>query len=174
MAASTASRALALTLGEPLITRDTVPRPTPARAATSSSVGLPPGRRSPFICPAPSPLLRLFCITGQTTTPDELGVPAGARLHRPPLGRVVHVDQAEPLAVPPGPLEVVHQGPDEVPLERHAGLDRPVAGAHVRLKEVAPPGVVHGAVLGDLVVEGGAVLRDVQREERVLGGEPGE
>jgi hypothetical protein len=39
MACSTASRAPMLTFGEPLITRETVPRPTPARTATASSVG---------------------------------------------------------------------------------------------------------------------------------------
>ena len=41
-AASTAARVASLTRGEPLITRETVPRPTPARAATSSRVGRPP------------------------------------------------------------------------------------------------------------------------------------
>ena len=43
-AASTASGPSRLTCGEPLITRETVPRPTPARAATSSSVGRPADR----------------------------------------------------------------------------------------------------------------------------------
>src|SRR4029453_14946516 len=44
MALSTASRVLALTCVDPFITRDTVPRPTPARAATASSVGRSAGR----------------------------------------------------------------------------------------------------------------------------------
>src|SRR5690606_40864028 len=45
IARSTAARAAGLTCGEPLTTRDTVPRPTPARAATSSRVGRPPEDR---------------------------------------------------------------------------------------------------------------------------------
>ncbi|GGV73579.1 hypothetical protein GCM10010512_46260 [Streptomyces thermoviolaceus subsp. thermoviolaceus] len=45
MARSTAARERALTFGEPLITRETVPRPTPARAATAFSVG----RRVPAV-----------------------------------------------------------------------------------------------------------------------------
>src|SRR5690606_18928493 len=44
IAFSTAWRARGLTCGEPLITRDTVPRPTPARAATWSRVGRPADR----------------------------------------------------------------------------------------------------------------------------------
>lgn len=49
-AASTAARVASLTRGEPLITRETVPRPTPARAATSSRVGRPPLRlRAPWL-----------------------------------------------------------------------------------------------------------------------------
>src|SRR5262245_33529235 len=44
MACWTAAFASGLTCGEPLTTRDTVPRPTPARAATSSSVGRPADR----------------------------------------------------------------------------------------------------------------------------------
>src|SRR5262245_1840823 len=44
MACSTAALAVGLTCGEPLTTRDTVPRPTPACAATSSSVGRPADR----------------------------------------------------------------------------------------------------------------------------------
>ncbi len=48
-AASTAALVCSLTLEDPLITRDTVPRPTPARTATSSRVGRPPLRPFPFM-----------------------------------------------------------------------------------------------------------------------------
>ena len=44
IAASTAALACGLTWGDPLRTRDAVPRPTPARAATASSVGRPGDR----------------------------------------------------------------------------------------------------------------------------------
>ncbi|GAA2628299.1 hypothetical protein Adu01nite_63750 [Paractinoplanes durhamensis] len=41
MASSTAALARGLTWADPFTTRDTVPRPTPARTATSSRVGRP-------------------------------------------------------------------------------------------------------------------------------------
>ena len=49
MACSTRARVASLTLGLPLRTRDTVPRPTPACAATSAIVGmaLPPKHGHP-------------------------------------------------------------------------------------------------------------------------------
>ncbi|GGO88817.1 hypothetical protein GCM10012280_30500 [Wenjunlia tyrosinilytica] len=53
MASCTAALACSLTLGDPLMTRETVPRPTPARTATSSSVGLRPRA---LVCVIPAPL----------------------------------------------------------------------------------------------------------------------
>jgi hypothetical protein len=44
IASSTAALALGLTCADPLTTRDTVPRPTPARSATWSRVGRPVDR----------------------------------------------------------------------------------------------------------------------------------
>src|SRR6476646_5162285 len=101
MARCTASRAFSLTFGEPLMTLDTVPRPTPARAATASRVGR-------FMAPI---------------LPDDLGVPERAVLQQASLGLVVDVHEPEALAVAPGPLEVVHQRPGEVALQRHPGID---------------------------------------------------
>ena len=49
-AAGLAAMACSLTFGEPLMTRETVPRPTPARAATSSRVGLPVCRPLTAMC----------------------------------------------------------------------------------------------------------------------------
>src|SRR5580704_13715322 len=56
---------------------------------------------------------------------DQLLVPAGAGLRDAGLGAEVHEDQAEPAAVPVGPLQVVEQRPDEVAAYVHPGLDGP-------------------------------------------------
>src|SRR5690606_29015936 len=183
MACSTALRAFSLTFGDPLITRETVPRPTPARAATASSVGRAVGaRRSPFMDVAPYSCCRapaeapghLFCLRPQATTPDAFGIPESAVFGNSPLSLVVHVDQTETLAVTPGPLEIVQQRPGEVPLERNARLDGGVACAQVSVDVGHPVPVVDGAVLGEHVVEGGAVLRDDHWDARILLGDPGE
>src|ERR1044072_6829869 len=107
MARCTASRAFSLTLGEPLMTLDTVPRPTPARAATASRVGR-------FMTPI---------------LPDDLRVPDSAVLEHAPLALEVHVHEAEALAVAPCPLEVIHKRPGEIALQRYPGVDRVAAGA---------------------------------------------
>src|SRR4051812_43626815 len=107
MARSTASRDSGLTFGEPLITRETVPRPTPARAATASSVGRAPvvtGRsprasrrmmfavslRSRVHCAGPGP---------DSAVPDDGGVPQRAGLGDALLRQEVDVDEAEALGV---------------------------------------------------------------------------
>src|SRR5690606_7667659 len=146
---------------------ETDPRPTPARAATASSVGRAVGaRRSPFMDVAPYSCCRaparapghLFCLTPQAATLDAFGIPESAVFGNSPLGLVVHVDQTEPFSVTPGPLEVVQQRPGEVALQRDARLDGGVAGTQVGVDEGHPVPVVDGAVLGEHVVEGGAVL----------------
>src|SRR3954462_1549393 len=88
----------AATVVEPLTTRETVARETPARLATASRVG-----RS-----------RTTINSLQTVAADHLGVPARAVLRHPLLRRVVHVHDAEALGVPLGPFKVVHQRPHKV------------------------------------------------------------
>src|SRR3954466_9194750 len=106
------------------MTRDTVPRPPPARAATASSVG----RRSPFMFSPPWMICwLLFCRTAQASTPDGPGIPESALFGNSELGLIIDVDQAESLTVPPRPVEVVHQRPGEIALERGSRLDRGVA-----------------------------------------------
>lgn len=69
---------------------------------------------------------------------------------------VVDVGDPKALLVAHGPLEVVHEGPDEVGLERHAvlfhGLFR---GGKVALEEVDAEGVLDGLLRGLAVFAGG-------------------
>ena len=46
---------------------------------------------------------------------DQITVPVAAVFDGPLLGAVVHMNQAEALGVTRGPLEVVYQGPGEIP-----------------------------------------------------------
>src|SRR5437867_8249860 len=57
---------------------------------------------------------------------DHVPVPVGAALQGASLGVVVDPNQAEPLGIAEGPLEVVHEGPDEV--AANVGAPRPGAG----------------------------------------------
>src|SRR3712207_5792601 len=72
----------------------------------------------------------------QLAGPGHLGVPAGAVLRRALLRLVVDAHDAEPPAVPPRPLEVVEQRPQEVAPDVEpvgAGLQRGgEVVAHVR------------------------------------------
>src|SRR5690606_4004219 len=103
MAACTAVRASGLTAVEPLTTRDTVDRDTPAAAATSSMVA-----RDDTALPSAAAPARL-----QRPCGDDPSVLATAVLHGALLSVVVDAHDSEALVVPPGPLEVVHQRPVE-------------------------------------------------------------
>ena len=125
-----------LTFGRSFRTRDTVPAPTPACAATSAIVTI-----SPSVCPLvglveaipprtanlgqvrrsrqPSSALRL----------DDVGVPTGARLRRADLGGEVDVHDAEAVGVALGPLEVVEERPHEVAAQVDAARRSPRAAA---------------------------------------------
>src|SRR3954466_5471416 len=67
---------------------------------------------------------------------DEVAVPERAALGHAPLGRVVHVDEAEALGVAVLPLEVVENPPGEVAADVDAVGDRPRQRAQVRLQVV--------------------------------------
>src|SRR5687767_14393746 len=114
------------------MTRETVPRPTPARAATWSSVG----RSDEAVTRSVSGLRA----ADRLMRADEVGVPPATRLHPALLGPVVDVDDAEPLAVSVRPLEVVQQRPHEVATQRHPLGDGPATALDVA-------GQVGGAVL---------------------------
>src|ERR671912_405343 len=97
------------TVVEPLTTRETVARETPARRATASSVG----RSRAAVMSAL-----------QAVTPDHLPIPARAVLGDPALGQVVDVDDPKSLAVALGPLEVVQQRPYEISAKVNPARDR--------------------------------------------------
>src|SRR5918992_4178627 len=111
--------------------------------------------------------------TEQRAPPGGVPVPARTGLGNPALGEKVDVDEAKTLRVTPPPLEIVHERPREITLERYAGRDGRVAGPEVLVEIGDPVRVVH-AVVGDLVIEGRAVLRHVQRHGRIFGGDPGD
>src|SRR3954454_5175443 len=126
------------------MTRDTVPRPTPARAATWSSVGR--SREAVTGSVSRPGTLEL------TVSADPVGVPPAARLHRAGLGGVVDVHDAEALPVAMGPLEVVQQGPDEVPPQRHSRGECRRAAVDVSSQVGGSFLVVDLAIRGRLVV----------------------
>ncbi len=96
-----------------------------------------------------------------TLSGDEVAVPAETGLWCPPLGRVVHVHKPEALPVPPAPLEVVHETPDEIALQRHSLPGRSSRGGNVGLQVLLAFGVEDAAFVVDHIGEGGTVLGDV-------------
>ena len=72
------------------------------------------------------------------------------------------------------PFEVVEEAPHEVAVHRHAVLGGAADCVEVRPDVLLPLGIVHAAVVHAHVAERGAVLRDVHRRWRVLGGDPQE
>src|SRR3954465_4340818 len=100
--------------------------------------------------------------------PDRVAVPQRRPLRGALLGVVVDADKAYALVVAVRPLEVVHQRPREVAADVGALLAGQRDGADVRVE-------VGDAVLGadeaglvGLVVEGGAVLGDEDRQAVVV------
>src|SRR5690606_411756 len=187
IARSTAARAAGLTCGEPLTTRDTVPRPTPARAATSSRVGRPPERarcavilcscRPPTRHPAAKALAcraaagsASFCF--QAVPLDHLGIPSGTRLRDALLSRIVDIHDTEALRKSLCPFKIVQQGPRKIATQRNAAGNRLMAGTQVSVEVRHPVLVVHPAVGLDHVVECGPVLGDINRHRRVLAMDP--
>src|SRR4051794_11772822 len=99
---------------------------------------------------------------------DQVAVPERAPLRDPALRRVVDEDDPEPLAVAPLPFEVVEQRPDVVAAHVDALLDRALDGADVLLEERDATRILDDVAAVQLVVEGGAVLGDQQRDVAVV------
>lgn len=112
----------------------------------------------------PSPQLRAVRF-------GDARVPAGAVLGQAAAGGVVHVHQAEPLAVAAVPFVVVHQRPVEVPAHVRPAPDAACQRAQVAGGEVDAAGVVDLAVQADPVVARKPVFADVQRQAVALGNE---
>src|SRR5690606_6136397 len=148
IASCTAASASGLTEVEPLTTRDTVERETPADAATSSMVAL---MLSPLSVRKPG--------LHRPGRDDPSVLPAGV-LHDALLGVVLDAHDAEALPVSPRPLVVVEQRPVEVSAHVDTRVDRVGDRLHVLDEEVRAVGVGHPVALAHVVV-GGAVLGDV-------------
>src|SRR4029450_2984544 len=92
---------------------------------------------------------------------DQVPVPECASFRDPALGRVVDVDDPEPLRVAPLPLEVVEERPDVVAANVDSLGPSLLDGGDVRTQVRDPAPVVDGAIV-EPVLEGGTVLCDQQ------------
>src|SRR5580765_1536453 len=149
MARSTAFLASGLTRGEPLTTRDTVARETPATSPTCSSVGCVPWPRTVV-----TDRLSSSRIASQPVPRDDIPVPQRAVLERARLRLVVDVHEAEPGRVALRPLEVVEQRPDEVPAQVRARRHGSAGRTEVLLQEPDAIRVVDAPGLRDVVAVG--------------------
>src|SRR5919201_5106482 len=105
---------------------------------------------------------------------DEVAVPVEAPLRHPLERRIVDVDESKALPVAPCPLEVVHQRPDEVALDRDTRLDSAADRRDVPFEVVTALRIAHAAVVTAHVRKRRAILRDVQRARRVVVADPDE
>src|SRR6266699_4281053 len=99
----------------------------------------------------------LFALRG-----NEGGVPAATVFDDAALAGIIHVDQAEALAVALGPLEVVQEGPHDVALDRNTLAHNLGNVLNVRPQVVYALLVVNVVVAVPVIVEGRATLRDNQ------------
>src|SRR5258707_2835251 len=100
---------------------------------------------------------------------DEAGVPVGAFFENAALGWIVNVDNAKAFAIAVGPLEVVHERPGEVALNRRAALDGAADGANVVTRIGYAQGVAYQATFAiPFIGEGGSTFGDDQRARGIL------
>src|SRR5262249_44374690 len=122
-------------------------------------------RSSPSTATAPpsntfrSPRNSISATSAPVPRRDQVTIPERASLGDPLLRRIVDVDQPEALPVPPLPLEVVEQRPNEVAANVDTLGTCIVDRLDVALQVVETPLVVDSVAL-DMVVEGRAVLGD--------------
>src|SRR5207302_10524983 len=89
--------------------------------------------------------------------------------------RVIDMDEAEALAEAEAPFEIVEQRPDEIALHVDTRRNRIHYRAEIAAQIFDPLAVMDPAVAGHGVLEGGAVLGDVDRQLAgiaFLGAEP--
>src|SRR3954454_23961862 len=153
----------AVDLPEPDGPTSTVKPPSGMSRSSSSTAFVPSGKT--FETPE-NPMLAI------SAPRDEVAVPERAALGHAPLGRVVHVDEAEALGVAVLPLEVVEHRPGEVAPDVDAVGDRAGQRAQVRLEVLDAPRVLQRPVDDRPVLERGAVLGDVDRDVAVVATDP--
>src|SRR5687767_4157250 len=80
--------------------------------------------------------------------PDNVGVEFSARLDRPRLRRVIHMNDSKALRVSVTPLEVVEQRPGKVSAQRNSLTNRFVGGFQMVAE------IRHTQRVDDLTVDG--------------------
>src|SRR3954449_5635165 len=110
-------------------------------------------------------------ISAAVPSRDQVPIPERALLRDPSLGRIVDVDDPEPLRVAPFPFEVVEQRPDVVAADVYSLGPRLLDGCDVRT-QVCDAATVRDGTVVEPVLEGSAVLRDQQREVAVVSLDP--
>src|SRR5262245_16035133 len=167
----------AVASSSPAATRRTVVFPDPDGPTTTrnSPSGMTRFRSSMATAPPGNTLLSPRNSSSATSASvplrDQVAVPERAALRDPPLRRVVDVDDPEPLVVAPLPLEVVEQRPDVVAANVHALRLRALDRVDV-FPEIVEPALVVDDAFVEPVLEGGAVLRDQQRQVAVVAPDP--
>src|SRR3954470_13917729 len=112
--------------------------------------------------------------TCRTDAGDEVAVPQRALLGGSGLGVEVDMDDAEALVVALLPFEVVQQRPHAIAAHVDAVGHRTGHGREVALQIGGPLGVLDVPVGGRRVVEGRAVLGDVDGQRLVVAAQPGQ
>src|SRR5438874_2814075 len=139
--------------------------PSAMSRSRSSTATVPPGNA------LRRPQNSSSAISASVPSRDHVAIPERALLRDPALGRIVDVDDPEPLRVAPFPLEVVEQRPDVVAANVDSLGPRPLDGRDMRAQVRDATTVGDGAV-GEPVLEGSAVLGDQQREVAVVSLDP--
>src|SRR5438270_2075647 len=78
---------------------------------------------------------------------NQAAVPLRAFLRHSLQRTIVHIDDTESHPVAVGPLEVVQQGPDEVPGERYTFGNRTAGRIEIPLEVLLALWIVHRAVM---------------------------
>src|ERR671912_211475 len=113
--------------------------------------------RLPEVSISQSPVLSRYSLF-QSVAPDDLRVPAGARLGDAQLRSVFHEHDTEPLGVPFGPLEVIQERPHHVTAQVDAPIHRLVGCPEVSVQVGDALLVVHVALGVYVVADGTPVL----------------
>src|SRR5215813_2768398 len=135
--------------------------PSATSRFSSSTATVPPGKALRRLRNSSS------AISASVPSRDQIPVPERALLRDPPLGRIVDVDDPEPLVVAPLPLEVVEQRPDVVAANVDA-LGASLLDGRDVLAQVGDPALIVDRAVVEPVLEGCAVLGDQQREIAVV------
>ena len=100
----------------------------------------------------------------RTVGANDLPVPPPAVFQHPVPCGVIHIGQAKAGVIALRPLEVIRQGPLEIPPDIRALVNCALQRPEIPGQEVDPQRIVYGAVQKDPVRTGQTVSTDHQRE----------